>query len=155
MLNLGFKNYLHKGIVFEDTDVFLKWGSCINLLIKKNGGTKEVLGDSIMYDWGSRIILNGLEVNLSSSISKYGFDRWFSRFNKVEYWAIGDKIAKEEFNRISNHLFQFLGDPSDKDEKMDSDEIYFTWSIGKVCVSLYLFEQHCYKLHFLIKKNIF
>ena len=36
---------------------------------------------------------------------------------------------------------------------IDEKEKYLIWKNDKIEFSLYYFEQHCYKLHFTIKKN--
>jgi hypothetical protein len=144
---------INNGITFEETSNFLKWGKFINPLIRKFNGTKEDLGDRTVYHWGKHTILSGLELELTNSFWNFGKERWFRRFNKIEYWAIGDNIAKQEFDRISNHLIKLFGQPIVKEENVDDKEKYSKWKIDKIEISVFFFEQHCYKLHFTIKKN--
>jgi len=143
---------IHNGITFEETNSFLKWGNFINQLIRKFNGTKENLGDRTVYNWGKHTVLSGLELELTNSFYNYGKERWFRRLNQIEYWAIGDKIAKQEFDRISNHLIKLFGQPTVDEDNIDEIEKYFIWKIDNIEFSLYFFEQHCYKLHFTIKK---
>ena len=147
------KSNLNKGLVFEESNVFLKWGSCIDSYVRNNECTKEILTDNTVYFWGKRKIFNGLELPFTSDFSNNGIKRWCRLVNRLEYKVVGDEIAKTEFHTISNHLIENLGVPKIKDESIDLNEIYLEWRIDKVCISLYLFEQHCYKLHLLIKKN--
>jgi hypothetical protein len=118
-----------------------------------NECTKEILADNTVYFWGKRKIFNGLELPFSTDFSNNGIKRWFRLVNRLEYKVVGDEIAKTEFHTISNHLIENLGEPKVKDESIELNEIYLEWRINKVYISLYLFEQHCYKLHLLIKKN--
>jgi hypothetical protein len=121
--------------------------------VRKNECTKEIVTDNTVYFWGKRKIFNGLELPFSTDFSNNGIKRWFRLVNLLEYKVVGDEIAKTEFHTISNHLNENLGVPKVKDESIELNEIYLEWRIDKVCISLYLFEQHCYKLHLLIKKN--
>ncbi len=149
----GFFKSLNKGLVFEESNVFLKWGSFIDSYVRKNECTKEIVTDNTVYFWGKRKIFNGLELPFSTDFSNNGIKSWFRLVNRLEYKVVGDEIAKTEFNTISNHLIEILGEPKIKEESIDLNESYLEWRIDKVCISLYLFEQHCYKLHFLIKKD--
>ncbi len=144
---------INNGIVFEEITNFLKWGKFINPLIRKFNGTKVKLGGRTIYKWGKHTILNGLELELTNSFNNFGKERWFRRFNQIEYWAIGDEIAKQEFDRISNHLIKLFGQPIIKEDNSDDREKYLKWEIVKIDISLYLFEQHSYKLHFIINKK--
>ena len=144
---------INNGIVFEEITNFLKWGKFINPLIRKFNGTKENLGDRTVYNWGRHTILNGLELELTNSFWNFGKERWFRRFNQIEYLAIGDTIANEEFNRISSHLIKLYGQPIVIEDDIDEREKYLIWKNDKIEFSLYFFEQHCYKLHFTIKKK--
>ena len=148
MMNASINN----GITFEETNNFLKWGKFINPLIRKFNGTKENLGDRTVYNWGRHTILNGLELELTNSFWNFGKEKWFRRFNQIEYWAFGDTIAKVEFNRISSHLIKLYGQPIVNEGYIDDREKYLIWKNDKIEFSLYFFEQHFYKLHFTIKK---
>ena len=151
----GFFKSLNKGLVFEESNVFLKWGSCIDSYVRKNECTKEIVTDNTVYFWGKRKIFNGLELPFSTDFSNIGIKRWFRLVNRLEYKVVGDEMAKTEFHTISNHLIKILGEPKIKEESIDLNESYLEWRIDKVCISLYLFEQHCYKLELLIKKRFF
>ena len=144
---------INNGITFEETNNFLKWGKFINPLIRKFNGTKENLGDRTVYNWGRHTILNGLELELTNSFWNFGKEKWFRRFNQIEYWAFGDTIAKVEFNRISSHLIKLYGQPIVNEDDIDEGEKYLIWKNDNIEFSLHFFEQHCYKLHFTIKKN--
>ena len=145
---------LNEGIQFEENGIFLKWGKAINPLCNEFGKTKEIIGNSIQYNWGKHKILDGLELDLTTSFANIGYARWFrKKFNKLESWFIGDDQAIGQFDKISLHLTTLFGQPSIKEENMDLREKHLIWKIENVEISLYLFEQHCYKLHFLIEKS--
>jgi hypothetical protein len=147
-------NDLNLGIRFEEVGAFLKWGKGINSLLNEFGKTREIIGNSIHYNWGKQKILNGLEIELITSFANIGYPRWFrKKFNKLESWFIGDDQAIGQFDKISLHLTTLFGQPSIKEENMDLREKHLIWKIENVEISLYLFEQHCYKLHFLIEKS--
>ena len=128
---------LDNGITFEETSDFLKWGKFIHPLIRKFNGTKDDLGDRTTYKWGKHTILSGLELELTSSFWNFGKERWFRRFNEIEYWAIGDDTAEQEFNRISNHLIKLFGQPIVEEENIDAREKYAEWKIDKAVFSPY------------------
>ena len=151
----GFFKSLNKGLVFEESNVFLKWGSFIDSYVRNNECTKEIVTDNTVYFWGKRKIFNGLELPFSTEFSNNGIKRWCRLVNRLEYKVVGDEIAKTEFHTISNHLIENLGVPKVKDESIELNEIYLEWRIDKVFISLYLFEQHSYKLELLIKKRFF
>jgi hypothetical protein len=142
-----------KGIRFEGSGQFLEWGKFIDPLIRKFNGTKEIYSDRMVYNWGKQSILNGLELELTTIFWNVGLQRWCRRFTKIEYLAIGDEIAKHELTRISNHLISLYGQPSVSEDDVDNNEKYLLWKLDKIEVSVYYFEQHCYKLHFCIHKK--
>ena len=144
---------LKNGITFEESGIFLKWGVFINPLIQKYNGSKENLGDRTAYNWGKQTILNGLELELSTCFWNFGFQRWFRRFTEIEYSAIGDTIAEEEFKRISSHLIELFGPPRNTEVEINDPEKFLTWEIDKIEFSLYYFQQHCFHLNFTIKKK--
>ena len=62
---------------------------------------------------------------------------------------VGDNIAISGFENISKNLTDKFGSARDKDET--HGEKMWTWDIDGVKVDLYLFEQHCYKLHLSLR----
>ncbi|MGZ5243416.1 MAG: hypothetical protein ACXWDO_04815 [Bacteroidia bacterium] len=146
MINLG------KGLLLEDKNVLLEWGKPIHKIEEKLNKTGQDKGDRTVYNWGTHTILNGLELDLSNHFWNHGKEYWFRKFNKIEFWAIGDNSAIENFDRISIHLLKNIGEPKTKDES-NSPEKLWRWEIDDITLSLYFFEQHAYKLHFVISKN--
>lgn len=139
---------IQSGILLEDSGSMLKWGKSLKSITKKTPCLIKDQGDRTIYFWDKHTILNGLELNLQTMFWNFGKDRWFRKFNKVEHWVVGDKEAQTEYERISNHLTNELGPPDL--EKITSEDKSMVWKKENVELSLYLFEQHCYKLHFTI-----
>lgn len=141
---------LDTGILFEDSNQFLYWNQPIDQLAKVFKAKKNGLGDRTIYNWGTHTILNGLKLDLTNSFLGFGEEQKNKFFNKIEYWTIGDESALEKFDTISRHLITQFGEPSEKDENREPERMW-KWNIGKIVFSLYLFEQHCFKLHFTIQ----
>lgn len=142
---------LRNGILLEDAGSFLKWGKSMKSITKKVSCEIKSKGDRTVYNWGKHKVLNGLELDLQSTFWNFEKDRWFRSLKKVEHWTIGDLEAKAQFELISNHLTSQFG-PA-KTEKSSSDESSLIWIAEGIKLDLYLFEQHCYKLHFTISRK--
>ena len=63
---------LQAGILFEDSGEFLRWDAPVeeNKLYVKKGHR----ADRTIYEWGDRLILNGLELPLSTILWKHKDD---------------------------------------------------------------------------------
>jgi len=142
---------LEKGIEFEDNKAFLEWNNHIDILFDKYGERKENKTDRTIYHWGNHYVLNGLELYLTNSYWNFGKEKNKRTFDSIEFWVIGDKESQNYFDTISNHLIKHLGNPTEK-EGPNKPEKEWIWNLGKIGIRLYFFEQHCYKLHFEIKK---
>jgi len=141
---------LRKGILLEGGNNLMEWGTPLRLLAKRLKAEKDNKGDRVIYFWGNQKILNGLELQLQSFYWKPSSLLTIERFSSIEFWAIGDASAEENFEIISKHLISQFGDPSEKNEK-DVPEKHWTWEIERVTMRLAFFEQHAYKTHFEIK----
>jgi hypothetical protein len=143
---------LDKGILFEDNGKLIKWGLPLDFIYFNNNYKLDNRGDRKIYRWGKHKILDGLELELTSMFWKEFNFKFLNRFNHVEAWFVGDLISFSEFERISKHLEIKFGKPSftKYDEKNKEKEI--TYLINDVKLTLFLFEQHCYKLVFRISK---
>ena len=139
---------IRNGIELEDSGSFLKWGKSMKSIAKNTTCTIKNQGDRTVYFYGKQQILNGLELSLQSMFWNFGKDRWFRRLNKIEHWAIGDQEAQADYARISKHIITQFGRP--QEEKVHAEEKHQVWKFHNVELSLFLFEQHCYKLHFTI-----
>ena len=137
---------------FEDTDTRLIWGTPVEQLHEKFGTEKRDQGDRTIYAWGERQILNGLRLDLTSRYWNFEEEPKDRIFDHLEFWAVGDKDAKEYFNLISEHLIGKFGEPSEIDEKYPPDRDW-KWNNSGITLSLSFFEQHAYKLCFSIRKT--
>ena len=142
---------LEKGIEFEDTRTFLEWNIPVEKLNEKYGTKKINEGDRTIYHWGTHNILNGLELYLTNSYWNFGKEKRIRLFDSIEFWAVGDRESKNYFESISKHLIENFGNPTEKEE-LNKPEKTWIWDIDRILLRLYFFEQHCYKLHFEIKK---
>lgn len=140
---------LAKGILLEDIGQTLEWGIPIGAIASKISHKTEVLADRIIFHWGQHMIFNGLEINLETMFWSFNRNRIF---NSIKYIEVGDKESFLEFKRISTHLVEVFGQPTSKKEISETDKSW-QWEIDEVQVRLYLFEQHCYKLHLTITKK--
>jgi hypothetical protein len=118
-----------------------------------SNGTAVDSGDRTTYNWGTHTILNGLELGLSSMFWNFGRESFFRKFNKIEYWAVGDDAAIRSFDKISKHLVQQFGEPDSKREPDAIPERSWEWKLGEVDISLCLFEQHAFKTYFEVSRR--
>lgn len=143
---------LKDGIRFEQDNQFLKWGHFVKPMSKKINAIKLLKRDRTSYSWGNKTILNGLELELSTTFWNFGIEKWYRRFYEIEYWAIGDTKANQELERISKHLFQLFGQATSHEIDVENKENFILWKLDTIEISLFQFEQHCCKVYFKIKK---
>lgn len=136
----------------EGTDIKLIWRAPIEQLHSKFGKGKEERGDRTIYYWVNKTILNGLTLNLTSRF--WNFQEHVSErtLTRLEFWAIGDEVATEWFDRVSDHLKTNFGEPTEMNHEHQPDKIW-TWQLGDLTLTLNFFEQHSQKLCFSIKKS--
>ena len=143
---------LERGITFEESDALLEWGRPVDELADAFNAKVENEGDRTLYHWGLHKVLNGLELNLTNSFWNFGEEQYDRVFKSIESWAIGDEPAREDFDRISTHLTEQIGEPNEKNET-DAPEKTWIWRAPGALINLYFFEQHVYKLHLTIEKE--
>ena len=141
---------LGEGIYFEDTKSFLYWNTDLKKLISDNSAKIISKADRTIINWGTHTILYGLNLDLSNTYL-LNYKNSNSIFNSIEYKCVGDRIANEMFDKISDHLINLIGEPKLKEDflKIENGKNYI-WEIEYVEIRLYLFEQHAYKLSFSI-----
>jgi hypothetical protein len=140
---------LEKGIFLEDNNVLLEWEKSIEKLVIENDAKIIKQADRIIIEWGKHKILGGLNLELSNTylLSKLGI------FNSIGFNTVGDDESFEYFSLISTHLEKVFGNPIEKEDNIETkNERFWAWQIGEVRISIYLFEQHAFKLHFKIEK---
>lgn len=141
---------LEKGIFLEDINVLLEWGNPIEKLAIENDAKIIKKTDRIIIEWGKHTILKGLNLELTNTylLSK------LEQFKSIGFDIEGDKESFEYFNLISSHLEKLFGNPIERNDNLETKrERFWSWQIGEVKISLYLFEQHAFKLHFRIIKT--
>ncbi len=142
---------LNEGLLFEETNTFLKWGTAIEELSNKNQVRKERRSDRTIYRWGEQTILSGLRLDLSTIYWDHQAVNDVKRLNSIGFWSIGDKEAEKHLERISSHLEEKLGLPVRKE--IDKQDVSLEWRIKEIKLSINYFERHAYKLHFQIEKT--
>jgi hypothetical protein len=134
---------LHAGILFEDSGEFLGWDVPIeeNQLYVKKG----YRADRIIYEWGDRVILNGLKLPLSTILWKHKDD---GKDVPVVEFSATKEDAEKYFKIILTHLERIFGTPKTIAEEPGN---LLEWKVGIVKVTLHLYEQyHTDKLLFQI-----
>ena len=145
-------NNLIKRFVFEGSGAELIWGMSVEQLHKEFGIEMRDKGDRTIYTWGEQTILNGLHLHLTSRYWNFDIEPEDRKFDHLEFWAIGDKHAKEYFQSISEHVIKNFGEPIEKDEEYLPDKIW-KWHHNGLTLNLTFFEQHAYKLCFSIRQT--
>jgi hypothetical protein len=151
---LDFKNekdlgkVINRGIYFEDTDQFLKWGTPIKELAKQLPVKEKLFADRVVYNWGEHTILSGLKLEFTTIFWNHKDESRYKKFNAIEFWAIGNDIAEESLKLISDHIEKHFGEPARKE--VSEKAIELEWFVNDVKLYLYFFEQYANKLHFEI-----
>lgn len=142
-------NHLDKGIFFEDSNTLLEWGHSVEKLVKENKANIIQKSDRVIIEWGTHTLLNGLQLELSNVFLLTNPDK----FKSIEFQTSGDKQSFLSFEQISKHLLNLFGKPTVKDDDMENKrERLWSWNTNGVKITLYLFEQHAFKLHFKIEQ---
>jgi hypothetical protein len=142
---------LDKGIFLEDTEVLLEWGQPIEKLARVNKAEINREADRTIIKWGTHLLLNGLKLELSNTfvLSRLG------KFTFIESTTNSDKQSFDNFEIISNHLLSLFGDPTQKEDSIETKkERTWSWLTKDVKINLYLFEQHAFKLHLKIEQRV-
>lgn len=142
---------LSNGILFEETGSFLKWGTPIEKLKNSFKARKNRRGYRDTFHWGKHSILNGLELDLSTTYWNFGVDSYFRKFSSIEFRAYSDEEAERYLKLILSHLIKEFGEAHNK--KVDKSDESYDWIVDGVSIRLALFEHHVNKLHFKITKN--
>ncbi|MDB5087968.1 MAG: hypothetical protein JWR09_1962 [Mucilaginibacter sp.] len=139
---------LDKGVLFEDNNKFLKWGTAIKDL--KDVEVKEKLfADRTVYHWGEQRILNGLNLGLTTTYWNHREDSVYKRFNSINFSIAGDE-ANKYLDLIKAHLENNFGVAIKKD--ISDTQVTLDWLISDTRLHLYFFEQQVYKLNFEISR---
>jgi hypothetical protein len=137
---------LADGVLFENEEVFLKWGSDIEA--DKRYAKKEYRADRTIYQWGERVILNGLKLSLKTICWNHKQHGDTKSFESIECLAEGGD-AEVKFLTIKKHLESFLDEPKAHDD-LQPGELHLEWKVKAIKVSLKLFNKEQLKMHFEI-----
>ncbi|MFZ4798648.1 MAG: hypothetical protein ACOYMA_14210 [Bacteroidia bacterium] len=144
---------LDNGIFLEDNNVLLKWRNLVEQLAIENKAEIIRKHDRTIIEWGTHNILDGLKLNLTN-VYLLTARLTMVKFTSIESWYFGDKDSFENFNRIKNHLLIKIGEPIEKFGSIKTDrEECWIWKINLTKITLFLFEQHVFKMHFKIEHN--
>ncbi|MBV8388166.1 MAG: hypothetical protein JO080_00035 [Mucilaginibacter sp.] len=133
------------GILFEDA-FFLKWGSDIE--DEKKYTKKEYRADRLIYHWGERSILNGLNLYFKTicwNHKQHGDTRSFESIDFVSEESEVEVI----FENTKEHLIGIFGEPK-LEEDVKQGDIALEWKVKAVKTSLNLFHKERKKVHFEI-----
>ena len=145
---------LDKGIFLEDKNVVLEWGQQVEQLVTDNHAKILRNPDRTIIEWGTHTILDGLILELTNVYLLSTGSHLYKKFKSIEHSSIGDKLAFENFDRISKHLLIKIGEPTKQDDTIETEqEKCWVWQTSEVKITLFLFEQHAFKLHFTIEQN--
>ena len=145
---------LDKGIFLEDKNVLLPWGQPLDKMTSENDAEVLKQADRLIINWGVHKILNGLELDLTTTY--LGTPNFFlsKKFTIISAWAVGDKEAKEFFNKVAKHLIPIFGEPEKEGDLKHDREQFWTWHTDDADIVLNLFEQHCFKCCLTIDQNL-
>ncbi len=143
---------LKSGILFEDTNQFLPWGTSLHKLVTNTESKIRKESDRIIIDWGEHQLLNGLKLHLTTTYLTPIIPLFLRKFKTIESEITGDTAAKLGFEKIATHLKNLLNEPSYVLINADNEQ-YLEWNPDGVKIALHLFEQHTNKLSFTISQN--
>jgi len=145
---------LDKGIFLEDKKILLPWGQALDKLSSENNAEVLKQVDRLVINWGTHKILNGLELDLTTGDLGTPNFLLSKKFTIISSWAIGDKEAKEFFNKVAEHLILNFGTPEKETDFKNDREQLWTWYTDDADIVLNLFEQHCFKCCLTIDQNL-
>lgn len=147
-------NNLQKGILFEDTQVFIPWLTPYYNL-NKHAEQREESGDRIYWFLGRHKIFDGYSSSIE--VMKYIYVNHSTPFSKIEEFLGFDKDGNEKFIMLKEKLINLLGEPTiiELEKFGDRDLGSIEWTKDNARVSLIGFEQFAckYWLHIGLKKN--
>ncbi|MBS1531626.1 MAG: hypothetical protein JSU01_15070 [Bacteroidetes bacterium] len=128
---------LADGILFEDGDVFLKWGADIEA--SKFYAKKEYRADRVIYQWGEKSILNGLKLPLKTVCWNHKQHGDIKSFESVDFLVEGE-AAEGQFRSLKEHIENIFGAPKSYDD-LQPGEVSLEWKIKAVKIALNFFNK--------------
>jgi hypothetical protein len=148
--NSSLNELLGHGILFEDNNKFLPWGTPVKDLSKEIEVKEKLFADRSVYNWGERTILNGLMLPLTTTYWNHREDSVYKIFKSVVFSVSGNDESKEYLELIKNKLEKEFGEAQSKEATYT--EIILEWIVNDTRLNLHFFEQYTNKLIFEINK---
>ena len=123
---------LADGILFEEENVFLKWGADIEA--NKCYIKKEYRADRVIYQWGEKTILNGLKLGLKTVCWNHKQHSNIRSFESLEFLNEGEE-AERYFLSVKKHIEAIFGEPK-AHEGLQPGEVSLEWKIKAVRIAL-------------------
>lgn len=120
------------GILFEEEGIFLKWGADIEadkFFIKK-----EYRADRTIYQWGERMVLNGLKLPFKTVCWNHKQHGDIKSFESMEFLLEGGD-AEGQFQSVKKHIEAIFGEPK-AHEDLQPGEVSLEWKIRAVKIAL-------------------
>ena len=131
------------GILFEDDNTFIKWGTDVEA--DKLYAKKEYRADRTIYHWGERPILNNLTLYLKTICWNHKQNGGTKSFESFDFLS-EDADAETAFENIKTHLIGIFGEPK-QEEDIKQGDIVLEWKVKAIKVSLNLFYKDRKKVH--------
>jgi hypothetical protein len=138
------------GLLFEDNNKFLEWGTPVKELSKEVEVKEKLFADRSVYNWGEHTILKGLTLPLTTTYWNHREDSVYKIFRSVMFSVSGNDESKEYLELIKNQLEKEFGEAQSK-EATDT-EIILEWIVNDTKLNIHFFEQYTNKLTFEINK---
>jgi len=130
------------GVLFEDA-FFIKWGSDIEF--DKKYIKKEYRSDRVIYHWGQRSILNGLNLYFKTICWNHKQNGDTKSFESIDFMS-EDTDAASIFEKTKVHLASIFGE-SKQEEDVKHGDIALEWKVKAIKISLNLFYKDRKKVH--------
>ena len=134
---------LADGVLFENEDIFLKWGSDIEK--DKHYAKKEYRADRTIYQWGEKVVLQGLKLPLKTVCWNHKQHGDTKAFESIEF-SVEGADAEAHFQGINKHLESILGEPN-AHEDLQPGDISLEWKVKAVRVALMFYNKEQPKVH--------
>ncbi|MCO5949936.1 hypothetical protein [Mucilaginibacter flavidus] len=148
--NSSLNELLGYGILFEDNNKFLEWGTPVKESSKDLEVNEKLFADRSVYNWGEHTILKGLTFPLATTYWKHREDSVYKIFNSIVFSVTGNEEAKESLELIKIHLVEIFGEPQSKE--ITDTEIILEWIVNNTRLCIHYFEQYTNKLTFEINR---
>jgi hypothetical protein len=139
---------LNHGILFEDCNKLLKWGIPITGLAKQVAVKEKKFADRTVYNWGEHKILDGLNLELTTTYWNHREDSIDKLFTNIEFSVTGDDEAGKYFSLIAQHLEKKFGPGRHIEGEPDG---CFEWVLGDVHIVLNLLQRVSNRLQLKIR----